>query len=60
MPYGYRRWSGVAWCDPWIDRYNRLLDNAVTRHRQGLDATAYVDALYRTAQHFDVLARDTA
>ncbi|AZS07563.1 hypothetical protein PBI_DUKE13_227 [Mycobacterium phage Duke13] len=58
MPYGYRRWNGTVWCNAWIDGYNHLLSRAIERHRQGLDARGYVDALYRRAAQCDALAKE--
>lgn len=56
MPYGYRRWNDTVWCEAWTDRYNRLLERAVEVHRQGYDATGWVDALYRLSAQLDTLA----
>lgn len=55
MPYKYRRCNGVVWCDAWVDHYNEQLARAITRHRNGSDATWEVDALYRMAHHYDAL-----
>ncbi|AEK08283.1 hypothetical protein SEA_EJIMIX_216 [Mycobacterium phage Ejimix] len=59
MPYGYRRWNGTVWCNAWIDGYNHLLRSAIERYRQGLDASGYVDALYRRAAAYNVLTKES-
>ena len=62
VPYGYRRWNGVVWCDSWTDTYNAISRQAVIAWRQGLDSKASqeVEAMYRMATQFDHLGKELA